>query len=244
MRADLLEAQASVDWVWGQLPLLSQRLDAWLDANVTIEIRDAPPPATHNPIVALENELLPLAFSVEVGAYINALRSSVDILAMALVRRHDLEIDERSVYFPIADSEEAFVRKGGALLVQKLPDEDRLKLVSLKPYCEGNAALWALQRLDIVRKHRRLLDVQIRPIHLWMSESLQPGDFEPLHGEPFQAGAETVLGLLRKGVPGPAFQSRFYVAINEPGTIRRRPVTATLAHLAETANGVIKLFDV
>ena len=34
MRADLLEAQASVDWVWGQLPLLNQRLEAWLEANV------------------------------------------------------------------------------------------------------------------------------------------------------------------------------------------------------------------
>ena len=88
MRADLLEAQASADWVWGQLPLLDQRVEAWLAANVTIEIRDVPPPATHNPIVALEREILPIAFSVEVGAYINAIRSSLDILAMALVRRH------------------------------------------------------------------------------------------------------------------------------------------------------------
>jgi hypothetical protein len=31
-----------------------------------------------------------------------------------------------------------------------------------------------------------------------MAGSLKPGDFEPLHSEPFQAGAETVLGLLRK----------------------------------------------
>lgn len=56
-------------------------------------------------------------------------------------------------------------------------------------------------------------------------------------------GAETVLGLLRKGVPGPAMQSRFYVAINEPGTIQRRPVLATLIYLAEAASSAIKLFD-
>ena len=68
-------------------------------------------------------------------------------------------------------------------------------------------------------------------------------ELEPLHGEPFQAGAETVLGLLRKGVPGPAMQSRFYVAINEPGTIQRRPVLATLIYLAEAASSAIKLFD-
>ncbi len=244
MRADLLEAQASADWVWGQLPLLNQRLEAWLEANVTIEIRDVPPPATHNPVVALEKEILPIAFSVEVGAYINAIRSSIDILAMALVRRHGLPIEERLVYFPIADSEEALVKKGGAPLLQQLPEEDRVKLLSLKPYRGGNAALWALHHLDIVRKHRRLLDVQIRPIHLSMSGSLKPGDFEPLHGEPFQAGAETVIGLIRKGVPGPTMQSRFYVAINEPGTILRRPVLATLAHLTDAASSAIKLFDV
>ncbi len=100
-----------------------------------------------------------------------------------------------------------------------------------------------MHRLDIVLKHRRLLDVQIRPIHLSMSGSLKPGDFEPLHGEPFQAGAETVLGLIRKGVPARSMQSRFYVAINEPDTIQRRPVLATLAHLADAATRAIELFS-
>jgi hypothetical protein len=243
MRADLLEAQASVDWVWVQIPTLVQRLEAWLQANVTIEIRDVPPPATHNPIVALEKEMLPIAFSVEVGAYINTLRSSLDILAMALVRRHNLPIKEDRVYFPIADSEGALLNRGGAPLLQQLPDDDRRKLLSLKPYRDGNPALWSLHRLDIVRKHRRLLDVQIRPVHLSMQGALQPDDFEPLHGEPFQVGFETVIGLIRKGVPRPSMQSRFYVAINEPSTIRRRPVSAALACLADAASVAIKLFD-
>jgi len=163
---------------------------------------------------------------------------------MALVRRHSLSIAEHRVYFPIVDNEEALVRNGGAPLLLQLPEEDRAKLLALKPYREGNAALWALHRLDIVRKHRRLLDVQIFPVHLSMSGSLKPGDFEPLHGEPFQAGAETVLGLMRKDVPGLLMQSRFYGAINEPGRIRRRPALATLAHLADAASSAIKLFDV
>lgn len=163
---------------------------------------------------------------------------------MALVRRHSLPIEERRVYFPIADSEKALVKKDGAPLLQHLPEEDRAKLLSLKPYRGGNAALWALHQLDITRKHRRLLDVQIRPIHLSMAGSLKPGDFEPLHGEPFQAGAEVVVGLIRKGVPRPAMKSRFYVAINEPGTIQRQPVGATLAHLADAASSAIKLFNV
>jgi hypothetical protein len=44
-------------------------------------------------------------------------------------------------------------------------------------------------------------------------------------------------------LPGPAMMSRFYVALNEPGTVRRGPVLATLAHLAEAASLAIKLFD-
>jgi hypothetical protein len=163
---------------------------------------------------------------------------------MVFVGRHSLAIAEDRVYFPIADSKEALLKKGRAPLLQQLPEGDRVKLLALKPYRGGNAALWALHHLDIVRKHRRLLDVQICPIHLSMSGSLKLGDFEPLHGEPFQAGAETVLGLIRKGVPEPAMQSRFYVAINEPGTIQRRPVLGTLVHLTDAANSAIKLFDV
>jgi hypothetical protein len=243
MNVDLFEAQASVDWVWGQLPALGQRLETWLAANVTVEIRDVPPPATHNPIVAFEKEFLPIAFSVEVGAYINTLRSSLDILAMALVRRHDLTIAENRVYFPIADSEANF-EKSGKVLLQQLPDTERLKIVALKPYSGGNAALWALHHLDIVRKHRRLLDVQIQPIHLSMSGTLKDGDFEPLGGSPIHVGAETIIGLIRKGVPRPAMQSRFYVAINEQGTIQRKPVTAVLAYLAEAASDAIKVFHI
>jgi hypothetical protein len=243
MRADLLEAQASVDWVLDQLLPFHERLEAWMEANVTIEIRDVPPPATHNPIVAFERELLPISYSVEAGAYINAIRSSLDILAMVLVRRHGLQIPDAKVYFPIAEDEQALLRNGGGPLLTHLPAEDREKLLALKPHRLGNPALWALHRLDIMRKHRRLLDVQIRPIHLSMTGSLRPGDFEPLHGEPFQAGAETVIGLLRKGVPGPAMRSRFYVGLNEPGVIKIRPILATLTHLADAAASAIKLFD-
>jgi hypothetical protein len=76
MRDDVLEARASVDWAQGQLSGLQQRLDAWLHQNVSIDIVDLPPPATRNPLIAIEEQPLPLAFNVEVGAYINAVRSS------------------------------------------------------------------------------------------------------------------------------------------------------------------------
>jgi hypothetical protein len=121
MRPDLLGALASIDWPSSQFLPFHARLEEWLRANVCIEIRDVPPPATYNPIVAVGKELLPLAFSVEAGAYINAMRSSLDILAMALVRRHSIEIGERSVHFPIFGSEASFQEFKGGSLLQRAP---------------------------------------------------------------------------------------------------------------------------
>jgi len=243
MQADLFEAKASVAWVFSQLQPFDERLAEWLKVSVKIKIRDVPPPATHNPIVAVETELLPFAYNVEAGAYINTIRSSLDILAMALVRRHSLEIAEDRVSFPIFRSEEAFTKQNGGTLLQLLPESDRAIIVSQKPYPEGNPALWALHHLDIVRKHRRLLDIHIQPIHLSMVGTLTADDFTPLATGPFQVNEETVLGLIRKGVPEPAMQSRFFVAMNEAGYVYRKPVIATLAHLADAAGGVIALFD-
>ena len=40
-----------------------------------------------------------------------------------------------------------------------------------------------------------------------------------------------------------AMKSQFYEAINEPKTIKRRPVLGTLAYLADAANSAIKLFS-
>jgi hypothetical protein len=99
MRPDLLEAQANVEWVLSQLPDLATRLDAWLECSVTTELRDPGAHATHNLIIGVEKELLPLSFNVEVGAYINAIRSSLDILVMALVRRHNLKYQRRQSLF-------------------------------------------------------------------------------------------------------------------------------------------------
>ncbi|WP_092117144.1 hypothetical protein [Bradyrhizobium erythrophlei] len=79
MRPDLLEAQACVEWPMSQLGGLSKRLEEWLARGVTIEIKELPPPAESNLITAIENELLPLHFQAEVGAYINSIGSSLDV---------------------------------------------------------------------------------------------------------------------------------------------------------------------
>lgn len=46
------------------------------------------PDTPNDMVVAVEKEPLPLSFNVEVGAYINAIRSSLDILATAMALYH------------------------------------------------------------------------------------------------------------------------------------------------------------
>jgi hypothetical protein len=134
--------------------------------------------------------------------------------------------------------------KDAQTFVQGLPAIGQRLFKDLKPYQGGNEMLWTLHRLDNVRKHRRLLNVRLNPIHMWMTGTLAEGDFTPLGGDgSIQVGEETVLGLLRKGIAPPAIHTRFYVAIDEPGFVARKPVTAVLANLASTATFIINVFD-
>jgi hypothetical protein len=88
MQDDLLPARASVDWAVAHLPSFQARLDAWLNGNIHTGIKELPPDVPNNLVVAVEKEQLPSAFQVEAGAYINAIRSSLDILAATLAQRH------------------------------------------------------------------------------------------------------------------------------------------------------------
>ena len=165
------------------------------------------------------------------------------MLAMVLVKRHNISIKEKDVYFPISESKDLFDRNAKKLLDGLPPLEQRL-LVDLKPYHGGNEIIWALHRLDILRKHRRLLNARLKPIHMSLVGALNDGDFTPLGGDgSIQVGEETVLGMLRKGVPAPALHTSFYVAIDEEGIVASRPVTAVLAKMASTATLAINLFD-
>ena len=72
MRDDLLSAQASVDWAVANLPAFRARLNAWLNANIYVSVKELPTDTPNNVILAMEKEPLPLSFNVEAGAYINA----------------------------------------------------------------------------------------------------------------------------------------------------------------------------
>jgi hypothetical protein len=128
MQDDLLPARASVDWVVAQLPSFQARLDTWLSGNIQTGVKELPPDVPNNLIVAIEKEPLPTAFQVEAGAYINTIRSSLDILAATLAQRHcPALIDD--AYFPVVGSSQIFSdqRYKGHKLIQSLPSTERAR---------------------------------------------------------------------------------------------------------------------
>src|SRR6202021_558411 len=138
-------------------------------------------------------------------------------LALALVRRYGLDIKEDQVYFPIFRSEAAFNNpdSSGRKFLNALPELDRQLIESLKPYNGGGQGLWALHHLDILRKHRRLLSVELHPISLSLQGTLKEGDFLPLAIEALHVNDETIIGMLRKGVDAKLVRTKFFVRMAE-----------------------------
>jgi hypothetical protein len=243
MRDDLLHAQASVDWAVAQLPSFQSRLDAWSHANVDVIIKELPADSPNNVIVAIEKGPLPLAFQVEVGAYINAIRSSLDILASALAARHCQALMD-DAYFPVASSPQAFAARNykGSKFVQALPAKERDIIESIKPYKGGNPTLYPLHHLDIVRKHVRLLSVLVQPARLGMRREAMPF-FQSLSIAWMRSSdEETVLGLISKDAPNPELDFTATIGLDEP-TYSGRGVMHALQNFATFAGSIIWMFD-
>jgi hypothetical protein len=242
MRADLLHAQASIDWAVSQFPSLNERITVWVNANIKTIIKDPDPNVPNNVVVAVEKEPLPLSFIVETGAYIHSIRSALDILATSLAYRYQMPNPE-DVYFPVAVSEKVFMSGGykGVDFVQGLPSTERAIIECLKPYQGGNELLWALHRLDITRKHKRLLDTAIWPRKFAVMGWWNTGDFTPV-GDWISVNGETVLGLLKKGT-GAQIYFTPYIAIHEPLLMGRKPLITALDEFASYASSIVAMFD-
>jgi len=249
MQDDLLHAQASVDWAVSQFPAFQARLDTWLHANLYTAIVELPPNAPNDVVVAREKEPLPLHFQVEVGAYINAIRSSLDILSATLASRHCPGLID-DAYFPIVASAQIFdlQRFKGHKFVQALPSAERSIIEALEPYKRengrGNDLLYALHKLDIVRKHVRLLAVEVRPQTIgYVGWDLQ-STFTPVATAWMRsADNEAVLGLLAKGAPRPQIDLTMQISLIETNYLVTRPIITALDDFATLAKAIIQKFD-
>lgn len=250
MQGDLLHAQASVDWAKSNLSSFKTRLDAWLRNNVRIAIREQPADIPNNVVVVAEKEPFPIAFQVEAGIYINAIRSSLDILAAILACRHCPALVD-DAYFPIASCESNFLSgKGykGHKVINALPNKDRGIIESLRPYKgqTGNQLLCALHDLDIVRKHQRLLSAEVAPRTFIVSGWGNLDEvFAPVSTGWVRTGIdETVIGLISKDAARqPRIRLTPQVSLCETAYLPRREVITALREFTKMVEQIIQEFD-
>jgi len=243
MRDDLLSAQASVDWVVTQLPAFQDRLVCWTRDNVQTSIRVLEPSSGQKIAVAQEKAALPPAFNVEAGAYINVIRSSLDILASTLSARNG-KPDNRQAQFPIYQSAAHMLDpQKGLDTIWWLSEDQRVLIKSLEPYSGGNDTLRALHDLDIRRKHRRLLEVKLLPSTVFLI-GIAPQHITWPAQQGIGANGETLLAFVSEDAsPGGTVEAAFVVAFDEPGYLGSNWVVLALLQFTQTATSIIKLFD-
>ncbi|MFZ0694949.1 MAG: hypothetical protein WAN51_12530, partial [Alphaproteobacteria bacterium] len=171
MRGDLLDAYAAIDWAVSDLPILESKINGWLnDSPYTLfgDLESQP----GKKILRLRNvKAIPAIINAEAGVIIHSIRSSLDILAVALAERNGAT-DPKDVYFPVSASHAAFLdtgRGGGMKKIKRLSVADCAVIENLKPYKGGNNYLFALHDVDVTRKHRRLVSVFRAPSAILVS---------------------------------------------------------------------------
>lgn len=247
MRDDLLDAQAALDWAKSNFPAFQSALEDWVNTNISVAIRETNANVSHDLVIATEKTSLPFSFSIAAGAYINVIRSALDIVAVALSKRYGIT-NPKNIYFPVVESAAIFqgMKFKGAELVKRMPSADRKIIEALKPYRGGNDAIFALHHLDITRKHHRLLSVSAAPARLSLTGGFEQADIV-FPGErgyvEIPAQGETVLALIRKPAKAQV-QYSAEIFIQETDIGFRQPAIGALHLFADIADNIIKRFDI
>src|SRR4051812_35825030 len=89
MRDDLLGTQEAINWAVAQIKVLNTRINRWTQSRPYVTVAE-PDGDTGNEIIKarLRGEPLPPVINAEAGAIINMIRSSLDLLAVALAERN------------------------------------------------------------------------------------------------------------------------------------------------------------
>ena len=164
MREDLLDAQAGVDWANAQIPILEARIKAWRQSPPYDLIEDLDPQNGEKLYKLANIRRLPPIVNAEAGLIINSLRCSLDLLVNILAKRNG-HVNPIGVQFPICRTRQSFFegKHAGQKEIRLLSAADRKIIEDLEPWSGGHPYLFDLHTLDITRKHRNLLGVQVLP---------------------------------------------------------------------------------
>jgi hypothetical protein len=108
MRDDLLDAQASINWAVSQIPLFQIEFLTWQRGNPYRIVQEHDPDGGGDFVVAYQQTPLPRTLNAWVGAIINSLRSSLDLLTAAPAMRNRKKPSSKT-HFPIFASIQAML---------------------------------------------------------------------------------------------------------------------------------------
>jgi hypothetical protein len=178
----------------------------------------------------LELPVLSFRILTTAGDVIHNLRSALDHLAHQLVLVGNPNgSPPRKIEFPILDSQAEYERRKASKTEGMRADAVQA-IDELRPYKEGNLALWKLRELDNIDKHRMILSVGDD----CLLEGPWVGDFPYLHKalEPhFDAVLDSPDVNLRNGE-----------VIGDPKIIERKTLHPTLRELVLFVEYIIEKF--
>lgn len=244
MKDDLSDARAAVAWGESQLPILAGRIRGWEATDLQVVAVDHESQPSKKLAVVRIKQPLPDIIHAEVGAIIGSFRSSLDLLCAALALRKGIRPSE-DTYFPIFRSVLDMIdpREGIENKQRRrwLSDSECKILKSYEPYQGGNDLLWSLHRLDIMRKHERMIAatfyVQSLSVFGRGMAYRDTRDFPYLKHE-------TVLFEFPINVPQPEVNFSIDIIFDEAGlSVNQRPLLVTLIDFARMATDIIERFD-
>ena len=247
MRDDLLDAQATIDWAVTQIPCLEKRFAAYRDRRpYIIEMKADSHGSGEMLLVASCPQPPDPILNAEVGAIINAIRTSLDFLMTSLVRRRCGVNSNAStrVHFPIFKLRADFLRKAREIKRKDWLAEGHLASIkAFKPYKRGNPRLYALNAFDNLRKHTRLIEVRPMPARVSLPMFMAGARHEWRHLKN--------QSILLRFPPGTDFRPTedncditLQIAFHEPSLgLKHAPVVETLRDFALIATSIVRIFD-
>ena len=164
MTNDLSDVQAGIDWANAQIPILEARIKAWRESPPYNLIEELDPQNGEKLYKLANIRRLPSIVNAEAGLIINSLRCSLDLLVNILAKRNG-HVNPIGVQFPFCRTRVGFFRgkHAGQKEIRLLSDADRKIIEDLEPWSGGHPNLFDLHTLDVTRKHRNLIRVQVLP---------------------------------------------------------------------------------
>jgi len=243
MRDDLLDAIAGVEWADAQLPILELRIEAWRNIP-PYEIVEELYPQNGEKAYKLTNTTRPPAIiNAEAGLVINSLRSSLDLLANALAERNGSR-DSKDTQFPVCRDQIGFRhgKHAGRKEIRRLSVADQNVIERLEPWAGGHPYLYRLHALDNIRKHRRLIGVEVMPIRATVSPIDAKRGFR-FTGVWKGFENDAIVGWAPIDAPKADIQISPVVLLREGGPVATLTLLEALNKMCGAVRDIIALFD-